>query len=76
MTDLICHKDLDEELVYQMTKAYWEQQDRFLNIMREAQSYATLETAMSDLIVPLHPGAYRYYVEVGCEVPDAIKPID
>ena len=76
VTDLICHKDLDEELVYQMTKAYWEQQDRFLNIMREAQSYATLETAMSDLIVPLHPGAYRYYVEVGCEVPDAIKPID
>lgn len=76
VTDLICHKDLDEELVYQMTKAYWEQQERFLNIMREAQSYATIETAMSDLILPLHPGAYRYYQEIGCEIPDRILPID
>lgn len=76
VTDLIVHKDMDEEFVYQMTKAYWEQQERFLNIMPEAQSYATLETCMKDLIVPLHPGAYRYYEEVGCDVPDAIKPID
>ena len=59
-----------------MTKAYWEQQERFLNIMREAQSYATIETAMSDLIIPLHPGAYRYYQEIGCEIPDRILPID
>ena len=76
VTDLICHKELDEELVYQMTKAYWEQQERFLNIMREAQSYATIEHCMSDLQVPLHPGAYRYYVEIGCDIPDRIKPID
>jgi TRAP transporter TAXI family solute receptor len=76
VTDLIVHKDMDEDLVYNMTKSYWEQQERFLNIMRQAQSYATLETCMKDLIVPLHPGAYKYYVEVGCDVPDRIKPID
>ena len=76
VTDLIVHKDMDEEFVYQMTKAYWEQQERFLNIMPEAQRYATLENCMKDLIVPLHPGAYRYYVERGCQIPDAIKTID
>lgn len=76
VTDLICHKDLDEELVYQMTKAYWEQQERFLNIMREAQSYATIEHCMADLQIPLHPGAYRYYQEIGCDIPERLLPID
>jgi TRAP-type uncharacterized transport system substrate-binding protein len=31
-----------------------------------------LETAIAGLPLPLHPGAARYYQEVGVEIPDRL----
>ncbi len=60
---LVCSKDLDEELVYNMTKALFEQE----GILTHAKAAEiTLDSAfvgVGDL--PLHPGAQRYYQEVG-----------
>ena len=60
---LVCSNNLDEELVYQMTKAMYEQE----GILTHAKAAEiTLDTAfvgVGDL--PLHPGAARYYAEVG-----------
>ncbi|MBF9030476.1 TAXI family TRAP transporter solute-binding subunit [Rhodobacterales bacterium HKCCE3408] len=57
--------DLDEELVYQITRAFWENIDQVTSDAPWA-SAITLETAVLPLgDMPLHPGAARYYEEVG-----------
>lgn len=66
-------KDLDEELVYRITKALFENIDRFHDAARFLQD-VTLDSALQQVRTPLHAGAVRYYREVGIEVPDALIP--
>ncbi|MGE5148267.1 MAG: TAXI family TRAP transporter solute-binding subunit [Candidatus Eiseniibacteriota bacterium] len=58
--------DVNEELVYQITKALWHENTRRLLDQghREARSIR-LDTALDGLAIPLHPGAERYYREMG-----------
>jgi hypothetical protein len=66
---LVVSSDLDEELVYGITKALWNKNTRKLLDNGHAKGkFITLETALDGieaLGVPLHPGAERYYREVG-----------
>ena len=55
--------DLDEELVYQLTKAIFENLDTVKN-SHKAASALTLEGAVR-VSIPMHPGAERYFKEVG-----------
>lgn len=58
--------DIDEELVYQITKALWNDKTRKLLDTGHAKGKAiTLETALNGVGVPLHAGAERFYREVG-----------
>ena len=59
----IVNKDLDEELVYQMTKAVFENLDT-LKASATSAATMTLEGAPATGI-ELHPGAARYYREMG-----------
>ena len=67
------HVAMDEEVVYQATKAFWENID-------EVQATAfflkevTTESAFTAINVPLHAGAYRYYEEAGFDIPENLKP--
>lgn len=62
---MFCRGDLDEETVYQLTKTFWE------NIDTLGESQSNLkglkpEDAVKDIAdLPLHPGAERYYKEIG-----------
>lgn len=58
--------DVDAELVYQITKALWHENTRRLLDQghREARSIR-LDTALDGIAIPLHPGAERFYREVG-----------
>jgi uncharacterized protein len=60
----ICTEDLDENLVYEMTKALWENYEILGNAHSQGKNI-TPETALDGQPVPLHPGAERYYKEVG-----------
>lgn len=56
----------DEELIYAITKALWNDQTRRLLDVGHAKGKAvTLDTALSGIAIPLHPGAERYYREAG-----------
>ena len=55
--------DLDEELVYQMTKAIFENLD-IVKESHKAASGLTLEGAVR-VSIPMHPGAERYFKEIG-----------
>jgi TRAP transporter TAXI family solute receptor len=58
--------EVDEDLVYGITRALWHDNARILLDDGHARGHAiTLETALDGIGIPLHPGAERYYREVG-----------
>lgn len=58
----IISNDLNEEIVYQLTKAIYENAGEYAH---EKAAEMTLEYAVSNISVPFHPGAERYFKEVG-----------
>ena len=69
---LAVNADVDEEHVYQLTKAIYENLP-FLQAIHPATNAMDVNAALAGLPVPLHPGAARYYEEVGITVPDSLK---
>ncbi len=66
---LYCRADMDEETVYKITKAFYESGDEI------AAAHATgkevqLEGCLDGVTTPIHPGAAKYFKEMGIEVPD------
>ena len=64
---LAVREDVSEEDVYQLTKAIYENLP-FLQGIHKATKVMALERGASGLPVPLHPGAARYYREMGIEL--------
>lgn len=57
---------VDEELVYNITKALWNDANRQLLRNGHPQGREiTMESALEGIAIPLHPGAHRFYVEAG-----------
>ncbi len=65
---LAVRADVDEDAVYQITKTTYENLS-FLNAIHAATKAMAIEKAISGLPLPLHPGAARYYKEVGIKIP-------
>ncbi len=63
--------DVDEDAVYQITKTVYENLT-FLNAIHGATKAMAIEKAIVGLPMPLHPGAARYYQEVGINVPASL----
>ena len=68
---LAVREDISEEDVYQLTKAIYENLP-FLQGIHKATKAMALEKGVAGLPVPLHPGAARYYKEVGIELPSEL----
>ncbi len=64
--------DLDEDLIYNITKAYWEASADAIGTHPWLKD-VTLEYAVQDGGMSLHPGALRYYDEIGLDIPDASR---
>jgi len=61
---LACRADLSDEVVYKLTKTIYENLS-FLHNIHKATTAMSLERATVGLPAPLHPGAEKYYREVG-----------
>ncbi|MCC7216317.1 MAG: TAXI family TRAP transporter solute-binding subunit [Burkholderiales bacterium] len=61
---LVTHSDVSNDLAYQMTKALYENLDTMYAAHNAAKAIKR-ENATKGMPVPLHPGAERYYKEVG-----------
>ncbi|MFC7333795.1 TAXI family TRAP transporter solute-binding subunit [Rhodocista pekingensis] len=62
----LVHNRISEDLVYGITRALWNERTRELLVTGHPRgSTIRLETALKGLAVPLHPGAERFYREVG-----------
>lgn len=68
---LATHTDIDEDAVYLITKTLYENLP-FLQAIHKATKAMALEKAIAGLPVPLHPGAARYYREVGVDIPSSL----
>ncbi len=56
----------DEELIYEITKALWNDETRtLLDVSHAKGASITAETALEGVGVPLHAGAERFYREAG-----------
>lgn len=66
---LAVRDDISDDDVYMLTKTIYENLP-FLNGIHKATKTMAVEKALSGLPVPLHPGAARYYQEMGIDVPE------
>jgi TRAP transporter TAXI family solute receptor len=70
----ITHKDTPEDFVYELVKATFENVDILVNV--HPSSKGTLPENIEHSVLPFHPGAVRYYREIGVEVPEALLPAE
>jgi len=62
----IVHRDADEELIYRITRALWNEENRDLLMEGPAQAaLMRLDLADRGVPIPFHPGAERFYREAG-----------
>ncbi len=70
---LVSINSIDEKLVYNLTKAMFSNLPDVHQVHSSAK-YISLENALKGVSVPLHIGAYKYYREIGVEIPDYLIP--
>ncbi|WP_022667101.1 TAXI family TRAP transporter solute-binding subunit [Desulfospira joergensenii] len=68
---LAVHPDVSEETVYLITKTIYENLPFLANI-HKATKVMNIKKAIAGLPVPLHPGAAKYYREVGIDIPASL----
>lgn len=61
---LIANKDVSEEVIYNITKALFENQAALAQAHAKGKELS-LENATKGISIPLHPGAAKYYKEKG-----------
>lgn len=61
---LVTHEGVSADVVYRMTKSMYENLDQLVAAHAAAKSIKR-ERAAADMPIPLHPGAEKYYREVG-----------
>jgi TRAP transporter TAXI family solute receptor len=64
VTNMVVHKDLPDDLVYNMCKVFWENHAAFVEV-KGVWKTVTLENALNGAAIPVHPGAKKCYDELG-----------
>jgi TRAP transporter TAXI family solute receptor len=67
----VAHKDLPDDLVYAIVKAFFASHERMIKVSSSARE-SVAENAKLITVVPFHPGAARYYREIGVELPKGL----
>lgn len=65
MATLACTTKLNDDVVYNITKTLFENQDALIAGNANRGAEVTLESALDGVTVELHPGAVKYYKEKG-----------
>ncbi|MGO8918971.1 MAG: TAXI family TRAP transporter solute-binding subunit [Stellaceae bacterium] len=65
--------EIDADLVYAITKSLWsDATQQLLETTHPTGRRIHLATALDGLTIPLHPGAARYYREIGVKIPNGL----
>jgi TRAP transporter TAXI family solute receptor len=73
-TYLVARQDMSEDAAYKLTKAIFANHKEFVSYHAEAKHW-TVQNTLEDAKIPFHPGAIRYFKEVGAWSPklDALQ---
>ena len=69
---LVTRKGIPDEVIYKMTKTFWEHIDEMHNVAPWAKEAISFKTAFKEMNMKLHPGALKYYKEKGLKVPAGV----
>ena len=64
---------LSDDDIYNIVKAVWENRDEWAGCAKSVQTQTVLDTVLEEIAIPMHPGAIRYFEEIGIKVPDNLK---
>ena len=68
----IVHQDMPESLAYEITRTILENNERMMQV--HAAAAATLaENWDNNNFLPFHPGAVRYFEEIGIDIPEDLR---
>jgi TRAP transporter TAXI family solute receptor len=67
----VASKALPDDLVYSIVKAFYANHDRMVKVLPAAKESVVANLRRNEFL-PYHPGAVRYYREVGAHVPGAL----
>jgi TRAP transporter TAXI family solute receptor len=70
---MIGRSDLPENLTYQLVKAIYENHSLLVKANSAARETVP-QNVVKNTFLPFHPGAVRYYREIGIKIPDALVP--
>jgi TRAP transporter TAXI family solute receptor len=65
--------DLPDDLVYQLVKAVFENKPRLVKVNSTANETIP-QNVDKNTFLPFHPGAIRYYREIGLKIPEMLVP--
>jgi TRAP transporter TAXI family solute receptor len=72
---LTANKDLDDDLVYAVVKTLWSKDGMDAMVMaKKSFKEMTLENNFKGASVPLHPGAVKFWKEMGVSIPAKLMP--
>ncbi|MEM8630368.1 MAG: TAXI family TRAP transporter solute-binding subunit [Pseudomonadota bacterium] len=69
---LAASSEMSDDLAYATVKAMFENIDD-LRAVHPAANQTTVDFTLAATPVPLHPGALRYFEEIGAEIPDRLR---
>ena len=64
VTVLVINKDVPDKLAYQLAKVLWDNHAALVKV-KKIWSETSLKMALNGAAIPVHPGAKRYYDEMG-----------
>jgi len=70
---LAVSSEMPDDLAYEITSAMFEN-IADMQAVHPAANQTTVDFTLAATPVPLHPGAIRYFEEIGAEVPDRLRP--
>lgn len=70
---VICTAGMEEDLAYKLVKAVFQNKD-YLEKIHPFAKFTTPGNTLQASPIPLHPGAVKYYREIGLKVPDSLMP--
>lgn len=76
---VIVHKDVPAETVYKIVSNFFTEEGLSFagNIHQDWKRVLPVDQrVLEGMVIPLHPGAAKYWEELGLEIPEQAKPID
>lgn len=69
---MVVNPAMSDDLAYQLTKLLFEEVE-YLRSIHPAANDTTVDFSLTSTPIPMHPGALRYYEEIGAIIPDRLR---